>query len=75
MEAPADGLLNPTSPLSTHKTLFRYLINHFHKWIPISHSFVFMLIRLTALALKQKYLSHLLVVALKQKNILFDPSL
>ena len=29
------------------------IIDHFHKWRPLLHSFVFMLIRPTALVLKQ----------------------
>ena len=54
-------------------------IDHFHKWQPLLHSFVFMLVRPTALILKQKFFRNLLVISrlerlisnLKQKNILF----
>ena len=37
-------------------------IDHFHKWRPLLHSFVFMLIRPTALVLKQIFLWNLLAV-------------
>ena len=38
-------------------------IDHFHKWRPLLHSFVLMLIRPTALILKQVFFWNLLVVA------------
>ena len=38
-------------------------IDHFHKWRPTLHSFVFMLIRPTALVWKQIFFWILLVVA------------
>ena len=38
------------------------LIAHFHKWQPLLHSFVFILIRPTALVLKQIFFWNLLVV-------------
>jgi len=41
----------------------RFNIDHFHKWRPLLHSFVFMLIRPTALVLKQIFFWNLLVVA------------
>ena len=37
--------------------------DHFHKWWPLLHSFVFMIIRPTALMLKQKLFWNVLVVA------------
>ena len=37
------------------------IIDHFHKWRPALHSFVFMLITPTALNLKQTFFSNLLV--------------
>ena len=56
------------------------IIDPFHKWRLLFHSFVFMLIRHTALILKQIFFWNLLVVARlerlisikKNKNILFD---
>ena len=46
-----------------------HITDHFHKWRPLLHSFVFMLIRPTALILKQKFFSNLFVVARLERLI------
>ena len=64
------------------KKRMTWAIDHFHKWRPLLHSFVFMLIRPTALVLKQIFFWNLLVVArlvrlisIKAKEYFIWPSL
>ena len=56
------GLI-PLLTFQVNKASCFRLIDHFHKWRPLLHSFVLMLIRPTALVLKQIFFWNLLFVA------------